>query len=55
MEEQMSETYQKGLYKLNFSQFVEIWVRKDGLSSEVVKNFTSITSFAEVSPIKAQL
>ena len=41
LEEQMGETYSKGLYKLSFSQFVELWVRKDGLSSDVIASFTA--------------
>jgi len=40
----MGETYSKGLYKLSFSQFVELWVRKDGLPSDVITKFTTEVS-----------
>lgn len=40
----MAETYSKGLYKLSFFQFVELWIRKDGLSADVIAKFTSEVS-----------
>ncbi len=42
LEEAMSGTYTAdGLYKLPMSQFVEVWVRRDGLASDVIKQFSS--------------
>lgn len=38
----MSGTYTAdGLYKLPMGQFAEVWVRRDGLPADVIKQFSS--------------
>ena len=35
----MSGVYKNGLYELPLNQFVEIWVRKDNLPSEILSKY----------------